>query len=258
MKGLEWISLLKAGFKGRFSIAYAVVITTALYGLPLYPLARLTVLIVILLVGELFILTYVPRLLERGFLLITYKRNVSWQPIPKLLAKLANKMKVKIKRFGIKEGLYNAYYVKGTVIVGRELYQSSTKSELEGIFGHELGHAKLASKQSLKEFLYWFLVVLSLFSFSPTFAILPPVIACLATIAYLTIVMVPVMWWHELQADALAAKFVGVRRIRAALLKLAKGRNIYEHSETHPSIATRIKRLDRLTAETSGCAPGGL
>ncbi len=241
MKVSKLVSLFKVGFKGRFLVAYTVVIAATLFNIFPQPFVRLTILIAFIPISKVFVWTFVNRSLSSMFI----RRNVNWQPIPDWLAKIAEEMKVKVKKFGIKEGLDNAYStITGTIVIGQKLYDRLTRDALIGVAGHELAHIK---KAHILKIAIYLLVILELTAFS--FVTLPTAMACLATVAYITIAMIPFSWWYELQADALAAntESVGVERVKAALLSLAEGKNITEHSETHPSIATRIKRLDRLS-----------
>jgi len=245
MKVSELVSLFKVGFKGRFLIGCTVVVVAALFNVFPQPFARLTILITFLLVGEVFILTNIAYFVDRSLSSMFIRRNVNWQPVPDWLAKIAENMKVKVKKFGIKEGLDNAYSNgTGTVIIGQKLCDRLTRDALIGVAGHELAHIKKAHVLKMTIYLS---VILCLTAFS--FVALPAAMACLAMFAYITIAMIPFSWWYELQADALAAntELVGVERVKTTLLSLAEGKNITEHSETHPSIATRIKKLDRLS-----------
>lgn len=229
-----WGSLFKVSFKGRFLMAWMIITMAALYNALPQPFIRLIISIAFLPIAELFALTYTPFLVD---IFVSMRGKIKWKPIPDWLAKISKEVGVKIKKFGIKEGLNNAYCIPGgTVVIGEKLYSRLTEDALIGVVGHELAHLK--EKHGLKLALFVFLLLfLTGFSFSK----LPLAMSLLAISAYLVIVMLPLNWWYEFRADALAAKWVGIERVKAALSSFEE--NINEPSETHPPIADRIKKL---------------
>jgi len=56
--------------------------------------------------------------------------------------------------------------------------------------------------------------------------------------------MIPINWCTEVDADKFAAKLVGKEHIKSALLKIVEKDKLDEPSETHPSIAERIRLID--------------
>jgi len=65
---------------------------------------------------------------------------------------------------------------------------------------------------------------------------------------FLLVVLIPVNWLVEFDADKFAVKLVGKEYIKSALLKLVDADRFEEPSETHPSAAERVKRIDKLDA----------
>lgn len=65
-------------------------------------------------------------------------------------------------------------------------------------------------------------------------------------LAFMLVTMIVPNWILEFKADRTAAKFAGKENIKSALLKLVDKENYEEPSETHPSVAERIKRIDKL------------
>ena len=64
--------------------------------------------------------------------------------------------------------------------------------------------------------------------------------------AFLLVVFIPINWLIEFDADKFAAKLVGKEHIKSALLKIVDADEVEEPSETHPSVAERVNRIDKL------------
>ncbi len=64
-------------------------------------------------------------------------------------------------------------------------------------------------------------------------------------LAFILVTMIVPNWILEFKADRIAAKFAGKENIKSALLKFVNKEDYEEPSETHPSIAERVKRIDK-------------
>jgi Zn-dependent protease with chaperone function len=65
-----------------------------------------------------------------------------------------------------------------------------------------------------------------------------------AATALLFLLSIPINWWAEFDADSKASEALGAEIIIATLLRLAEDRND-GLSVTHPSVAWRIRRLQK-------------
>jgi Zn-dependent protease with chaperone function len=64
-----------------------------------------------------------------------------------------------------------------------------------------------------------------------------------AIFAFLSIVMIPINWRFEFEADNDGKKYIGTANMASTLQKISEGKNLYEASETHPPIKRRIEKL---------------
>ena len=63
------------------------------------------------------------------------------------------------------------------------------------------------------------------------------VVMNIAGFAFILVILIPINWLIEFDADKFAAKHIGKDHIKSALLKLSDADKLEEPSETHPSIA---------------------
>ena len=159
-------------------------------------------------------------------------------PMPDKYAKLATCMGVSIRKFGIGEDLDNAYtnLLGKTVVLGKKLMEKLNDEQLLAVMAHEFAHLK--KNQILKSLLLLLPLVLGALPLND----LPPVMCIISTVAYVFVVMTPIYWRNEFEADRITANFVGAERLKSALLVIAE-QNIEEPSETHPPIAKRLEKL---------------
>lgn len=233
----DWLSLLKAGFKSRIIIACAVVFSATFFRVIAEPILRLTLMLVFLLTAELFVLLTVRRFISNSLSLFI-NRKTQWVSIPKNYAELATRMEVSIRKFGIREDIDNAYtnLLGKTVVMGKKLNEKLNDEQRLAVMAHEFAHIK--KKQALKSLL----LLLPFGLCALPLGDLPPAMCVISILAYMFVVMTPINWRNEFEADKTAADFVGVEKLRSALLVIA-GKNIREPSETHPSIAKRLEKL---------------
>jgi Zn-dependent protease with chaperone function len=150
---------------------------------------------------------------------------------------LAGKMGVSVERFGVEEGLNNAYTIGKKVVLGKKLMEKTEAKHLLAIVVHELGHIK--GRHQIKTLVMLFLLFISIIPLSS----LPPLMFWITVMVYFNITLIPVCWKMAFDADRLAAEYVGIEDVKEALLAIS-GKNIDEPCETHPSIAERIKNLN--------------
>ena len=197
--------------------------------------------------GQLFILPGVQQILA-------YKKSQSIQ-IPNEIAYLSNKMGVKINEIKIVEGVCNAYVIGGAVVLGKKLLEKLDLDEILAVIAHELAHKK--GKHILLRFLITIpLLAIAMYSWSKLYSpifftesftqIVLTVMVNIGLLAFMLVIMIIPNWILEFKADKAAAKFAGKENIKSALLKLVDKENLEEPSETHPSIAERIKRINKL------------
>lgn len=254
MLGELW-RFIKANFKKRLLIYTLVVMSLTFFGsipilfvkllfLPLFIIAAGLFLVIF---GQLFLFPGVQQILA-------YKKGQSI-PIPNEIVYLSNQMGVKIKKIRIVEGVYNAYVIGGAVVLGRKLLEKLNLDELLAVIAHELAHKK--GRHILLRFLTMILfLVFAMYSwsrlYSPIFftesftQIVLTVMINIGLLAFMLVTMIVPNWILEFKADRTAAKFAGKENIKSALLKLVDKENYEEPSETHPSVAERIKHIDKL------------
>ena len=236
---INWKRFLITGFRIRIIIAFIVVLLAELLKFATPNL--LPVLLILFFIAiELFV--FIPlRIFMKIIitnLIILHKKDITWKKPPKNLLVLANKMGIKIKKFGIRKNLYNAYVTPNNIVIlGEKLKKHFNNKIIEAVMAHEFAHIKRHHNIVIAILI----CLLSIPILLPTK--LPSSIYLLSEIAYLYIVVIFVMHYREYDADKIAAKYIGVKNLKNALNSLYP---LSEHdieSETHPSIKKRIRRL---------------
>jgi len=249
----EFWNIVRLSFKKRFIIYYVVVLSLTLFGTFPSLIVRFAALAVFLGATILFVPIFTSQFVTTLRLILAHRKRVRL-PVSFEIAALSKRMSVDVKELGIVKGC--TAYVKGKCLVlGKELLEDFTFHQRQAVVGHELGHIKekhallrlvlLAPLLSVPLFIWSRLSSPIFFSESLTQLILV-VMWNIAALAYVVLVAIPVNWYLELRADRAAAKFVGKEHIKSALLKLGKKKSLKEPSETHPSIADRVKAIDKL------------
>lgn len=254
MLGELW-RFIKAGFNKRLAIYTLVVMNLTFFGsipslfVKLLFLSTLTFAAVLFLMifSRLFLLPGVQRI-------IAYKkgRNI---PLPDEIVYLKKQMKVKVDKLRIVEGLCNAYVIGGSVVLGKELLEKLNYAEILSVIAHEFAH-KRGKHILLRIITIIPFTALALHSWSklssPIFftesftQILLTIMVNIGLLAFILVVMIIPNWMLEFKADEIAARFTEKENVKSALLKLVKKEHYKEPSETHPSIAERVKRIDHL------------
>lgn len=175
-------------------------------------------------------------------------------PVSAEILDLARKAGVEVKELGIVKA--DAAYVLGkSLVLGTDLLKKLSFDERQAVVAHELGHIKRRHVVIRCVWLVPFLALLMLswsnlyvpiFVSEPITQIILTVMLNISSLAFLLMVLIPINWYIEQDADKFAAKLVGKEHIRSALLNFVDGKNFEEPSETHPSIAKRVKRIDKL------------
>jgi Zn-dependent protease with chaperone function len=241
-------------FKMRFVIYYLVVLTLTLFGTIPVLAVKLLLFTVFLAASVLFVPIISSMFVSTIRQFQAYRNRVDI-PISKEITLLSEKAGIQLKSLGIVKGR-TAFVLRNSLILGKDLLQKLSFDERQAVVAHELGHIKGQRKHTLFR-LFWIVSLLAvvLFSWSKLYSpiffsesitqIILTVMVNIALLAFMTIVMIPINWYIELDADRFAKELVGKEHIRSALLKLTDEKGFSEPSETHPSIEERVKRLDK-------------
>jgi STE24 endopeptidase len=236
-----WWDVRKVGFKKRLLIMSVVVMSTTFYVVFHYSLLGLISLLVFLVFAELFAFIYSPKYLSNLWLTFTHYK-LSRIPVPIEITDLSKRMDVQIKELKIKEKFCSAYVIGKSLVLGKGLLDLLDIPEALAVVAHELGHIK--EKHSLIRFLLVPICLLNAWSWRG----LPFQILFIASLAYVTVFMIPLNWILEYRADRIAKEFAGSKNLESALLKLASANEIDldEPSEGHPAISKRLKLIREL------------
>lgn len=251
----ELCRLLKANFKKRLAIYSLVVMSLTFFGtIPILSL-KLALFSIFMIVAVLFLVIFGQLFLHPGIQrILAYMKGLSI-PLPDEIAHLAKHMDVKVAKLRIVEGLCNAYVIGGSVVLGRKLLEKLNLAEILGVTAHEFAHKKgkhIPLRIGIIIPFWAFAMYCWSKLYSPIFftesftQMLLIVMVNIGLLAFLLVAMIVPNWMLEFKADESAAKFVGKASIRSALLGLVKKEHYEEPSETHPSIAERVKRIDKL------------
>jgi Zn-dependent protease with chaperone function/SAM-dependent methyltransferase len=142
------------------------------------------------------------------------------------------------------------------ITVSRRVTQQLTRRQLLAVLTHEIGHLK-HRKMILAEF---GLAMLATIGFSVYFLniiiLVSPIMGALAEWAFLLLIIIPILRYNEVWADA-ASKKVGLSDdLAEALGILSQGRPANDGSETHPATRSRISRLFTPTSPVVSGARG--
>jgi Zn-dependent protease with chaperone function len=156
------------------------------------------------------------------------------------MREIADRMGVKMDKIGVMDELDNAVSLPAfkTIIIGRPLYDRLTETDLESVFAHELAHIKE------KHNLVLLIAVPVIFSQLVLWFTLPVQMFAIAGLAFSRIAFIPFNWLAEIRADQVGARYVGNDSMIHALQSI-DGKRMDEHSESHPSLRRRIRRLEK-------------
>lgn len=254
----ELLRFLKTNLGERLVIYTLVVISLTLFGTLPSLFLRFWAFFVFAGVSGLFLIIFGQLFLLPGVKnYLAYKKSKSI-PLPDEVVRLKNQMGVNLKDLRIAEGLCNAYVIGGSVVLGTEFLKKLSSNDILAGIAHELAHKKgrhiLLRVGIMVPFLlfvsYSWSKLTSPIFFTESFTlILLTIMVNIGTLAFILVVMIVPNWFLEFKADELAAKFAGKENIKSALRKLVNKEDHEKSSETHPSIAERVKRIDKLRFE---------
>lgn len=159
------------------------------------------------------------------------------------LVKLAD-VKLKKKKLKLIEGLDNAFANRnsGTISYGDTLYNRQERSDRQFVIAHELGHQK-GWGISINT---WILLGLAIvIVWMVTTLTNSSAIIMVTAISLFSMVMVLVRWDGEFYADDFACHILGPRAAINALRRLGPSSRLSIVSDSHPSIARRIRRIEK-------------
>lgn len=256
----EFLNFIKS-FKKRFALYYMVVLAANIFGTFPFLLVKLFAL-GIFFASSIFFLPVAFSFFVSVIKQFSLHRSRVKIPLSMEIAELAKRIGVTITELAIVKA-NNAYVMGRSLVLGTGLLEKLSYDERQAVVAHELGHIKRRHIIIKGVFLglFWAFLMWSwsnfrlpiIFSELVTQIILI-VVLNVAGFAFLLLVLIPINWWAELDADKFAAKFVGKEHIKSALLKLVDADELKEPSETHPSVAERVRHIDKLNLKHGGIA----
>jgi len=250
----ELWNFIRVSFKKKLAIYYIVLLSWILFGSIPIRVFQFVWFFVFVVASGLFLTVFGPQFASNLCLFFLRKNEVKI-PVPNEIRELSNRIGGTIKQVRIK-GKFGSAFVRGkTLVLGITLLQKLSFNQLQAVVAHESGHIK--ERHHLLRFLLtlpfmiipwysWSRFHIPIFFTESLTFIVVTIMLCIASLAYMIVIMMPVSWWLELRSDEIAARFVGKENIRSALMILANNRNLEEPSEDHPSIAERIKHIEKL------------
>jgi len=240
-------------FKKRFVLYYLVVLAMTLFGTFPLMIVKLGAFVVFMVASALFLPVAASHFILTFRQFAVHRSRVKL-PVSAEILYLAKKAGVEVKELGIVKA-DTAYVMGKSLVLGTYLLKKLSFDERQAVVAHELGHIK---RRHVVIRCVWLVPLLALLMLSwsnlyvPIFVsesitqIILTVMLNISGLAFLLMVLIPINWYIEQDADKFAAKLVGKEHIKSALLKFVEGKNFEEPSETHPSIAERVKRIDKL------------
>jgi len=240
-------------FKKRFVLYYLVVLAMTLFGTFPLMIVKLGAFVVFMVASALFLPVAASHFILTFRQFAVHRSRVKL-PVSAEILYLAKKAGVEVKELGIVKA-DTAYVMGKSLVLGTDLVKKLSFDERQAVVAHELGHIK---RRHVVIRCVWLVPLLALLMLSwsnlyvPIFVsesitqIILTVMLNISGLAFLLMVLIPINWYIEQDADKFAAKLVGKEHIKSALLKFVEGKNFEEPSETHPSIAERVKRIDKL------------
>ena len=250
-------NILKASFKKRFAIYYGLLLSLVFFGSFPFAIVQAIAFVIFVIASALFLTIFVFQFKYQIRQLRAHKNREKLEEIPKDIGWLSRQIGANLKDFGIVKNC-TAYVMGKSLVNGIDLLKILTFDERQAVNAHELGHIR-EHHGIYRAISILPLFGLGIFMFSslrtpiiltmPITQLLMTVMLNIAMLAFVMMVTMPINWYLEIRADRIAAKFVGKEQLKSALIKLAKNSNfdVNEASETHPSIAERIKALDKLS-----------
>lgn len=249
----EFWNFIKS-FRKRFALYYLVVLAMTLFGTFPFMIVKLGAFVVFIVASALFLPVAASHFILTFRQFALHKSRVKL-PVSAEILGLSKRAGVEVKELGIVRA-DTAYVMGKSLVLGIDLLKKLSFDERQAVVAHELGHMK---RRHVVVRIVWFVLLFTVLMlswsklYSPIFfsesvtQIILTVMLNISVLAFVFLVMIPINWYTELDADRFAAKLVGKGHIKSALLKFANGKSLEEPSETHPSIAERVKRIEKLT-----------
>lgn len=245
----QMLHTIKVGIRSRLFVCVLLVMAAYCFVWSRDPHVRLASILVVMVASEAMIMlwgTSFVRMLSMSFV---RKGQISWQEIPEFnkFRALAESQHIKLNKkrpFGVQKDLDNAYANPLTkqIVVGDLLLQKLDDGLLTALMGHEISHIK--RKHQIK-MLIW-TTVAPIIVIIPLFGRVSSAVCQLTFYAVFFVVFLLMSWHNEYDADSGAAEIAGVDNTIGLLRKIVPKRQQWHESETHPSIHSRILKLQRL------------
>lgn len=249
----EFWNIVRVSFRKRFILYYLIILSMTLFGTFPNLIVKLVAFFVFVAASILFVPIFTSQFISTIRWIVAHFRRERF-PVSFEIASLSKRIGTQAKEFGIVKGC-TAYIWMKTLVLGKELLDRLTFDERQAVIAHELGHIK-DKRTILRVILPILLLAVPLYSWSTLYSpiffsksltqIILTVMLNIALLAFVMVVTIPINWHIEFRADQIAAKFAGKGSIKSALLKLENEKNLKEPSETHPSIAERVKAIEKL------------
>ncbi|MHA1409294.1 MAG: M48 family metallopeptidase [Candidatus Odinarchaeia archaeon] len=181
-----------------------------------------------------------PDIIKNIWKQYAYHKKTIWMPMPTEVKKVCNELGLDYKKikFGIRNDLLNAYTIGNSIVIGYPLMELLDKKQQLGILVHELGHIK--NRHLLK--LQLILCIPYIFS-TFCYLLLPKLMRGITAACMSLVMLIPIRWKFEKEADLVAKKIVGVEVVVSAFNKMLTLSNTDDPSFSHPPISKRINAL---------------
>ncbi|MFH2110651.1 MAG: M48 family metalloprotease [Candidatus Bathyarchaeota archaeon] len=169
-----------------------------------------------------------------------YHKKTVWMPMPIEVKKACNQLGLNYKKikFGIRNDLFNAYTIGNSIIIGYPLMEVLDKEEQLGILVHELGHIKRRHLIKLQ------LILCIPYVFGTVcYLTLPELMRGITAVCMSLVMLIPIRWRFEKEADLITKKIVGIDVIVSAFNKMLSLSKLDDPSFSHPPISKRINAL---------------
>lgn len=249
----EFLNIVRLSFRRRFIVYYAVVSSLTLFGTFPSLIVRFVALAIFLASTSLFVPIFTSQFVSTLQLFLAHMRRERL-PVSFEIAALSKRMGADVKELGIVKEC-TAYVCGKSLVLGKELLEDFTLDQRQAVVAHELGHIKekhgwlrllLLAPLLMVPVYGWSRLSSPIFFSESLTQMMLIVMMNVAMLAYVVLAAMPVNWYLELRADRISARYLGKESIKSALLKLGEKRKPKESSETHPSIADRVKAIEKL------------
>lgn len=243
---------VKLGLRSKLIICGVTLLAGYCYWYIGSPILKLVAILVFVVSAEVMVWQWVS-LVRRNIvntLKMTFagRKAVSWVEISEF-RELAKQMGVRLHRkrpFGVKKGLNSAYanHLTKQIVFGEDLLQRLGMKECLALVAHELTHLK---QNHWATTFRWLVVAGLIVSSSLSLAAGPAIVSSLICVAAMMIAFVFVNWGNEFAADRGAGIQIGKVATISLLQSVVPASQWQHESETHPSIRSRISKLQKVT-----------